>query len=478
MKAVSKRKNTFKKTVIKTSVASLFLFGISPQLTSPKTAKADVPTSVLEGQSGCPVNSDDSSNSDSNNKDGKKDKKKDNDRTTFNTKYIKDIYDKLHGEYGFSTAFIAGILANWHIESNIDPQATQGDSGNFSKANAVKATLQAIIGIGYGQWTNVRHTQLTDYAKKKGKKWYDSDLQLDFMVKQDSSKQTLKELAKNSGNDPKEETVNFHDEWEVSASSRSTVLAERGAVADDIYSYMKKNGMDGDKDLSKINKIDGNSGESAPKGESSATNKGVSTTDDPCAEQKKDTSTSKADIGESTKKNGKSGKVIGSNYIYSDLPDKYKKYIKIPKFDSTYLNKSSNPFDNGTLRGQCTELTWAYMYQLTGKQPPADGNGNMIYKAYEREGAKITDKPTVGYGFSANPPQVGADDPATGHTGVVVGVMPDGKFITASFNVNPHPAPSRVVIYSVIDGTDGKINFFSGVKGSKSATEKSSKDKK
>lgn len=50
---------------------------------------------------------------------------------------------------------------------------------------------------------------------------------------------------------------------------------------------MKKNGMNGSKDESKIKKINGNSGESSPKGESSATNKGVSTTDDPCADQKR-----------------------------------------------------------------------------------------------------------------------------------------------------------------------------------------------
>ncbi|RIN27708.1 phage tail tip lysozyme [Staphylococcus succinus] len=482
MKDEIRNTNKIKKTVIKLSVLSIFLLGISPELSTQNTVEAEAPTSVLDGQNGCPVDTDDFGDSES--KKEKKDSKESSDDTSFNTKYITGIYNHLHDDYGFSGVFIAGILANWFIESNIDPKATQGDSGNFSKKNAENATSQETIGIGYGQWTNVRHTQLTDYAKKKNKKWYDSNLQLDFMVKQDSSKQTLKELALNSGKNPKDETVNFHDEWEVSASSRSQVLSERGEAADKIWKYMKKNGMNGSKDESKIKKINGNSGESSPKGASSATNKGVSTTDDPCADQKKNNSTSKADLGESTKKNGKKGKVIGSNYTYSDLPEKYKKYIKLPKFDDSYIDKPGNPYLGGN-EGQCTELTWAYMWQLWGKRqaqgdvsPEEDGNGDVIYKSYKKHGAKLTEKPTVGYGFSSNPPYANAAVSPPGHTGVVVGVMPDGKFITASFNVNPHPAKSRIVLYSVIDGTDGNIHFFSGVKGSKSPTEKDSKDKK
>lgn len=471
-------------------ILSLILLGFSPDIADENTAKADNSLPVLDTQSGCPVDtgdSGDSKDSDSSSKDDKKSDDSGSDSTKFNTKSIKAIYDKLHGDYGFSGQFIAGILANWHVESNIDPLATEGDSGSFSKSKAKAATGTASIGIGWGQWTNVRHTQLTDYAKKKDKDWFDPDLQLDFMVTQDSSKETLKKLAKNSGNDPKDETVNFHDEWEVSASSRSTVLAERGEVADDIWSYMKKEGMDGEKDDKKIDKINGSSGESAPKGESSATTKGSATTEDPCDKQKEDNanegSAGTGAIGESTKVNGKKGDTIGSNYTYSDLPSKYKKYIKIPKFDKSYLEKTPNPYLGENL-GQCTELTYFYMWQIWGKMqargdvsPDEDGNGDVIYKSYKKHGAKITDKPTVGYGFSSKAPYANATASPPGHTGVVAGVMPDGKFIIAQFNVNPHPAKSQVVLYSVIDGTDGDggIKFFSGVKGSKDPTKKSKK---
>lgn len=201
MKDEIRNTNKVKKTVIKLSVLSIFLLGISPELSTQNTVEAEAPTSVLDGQNGCPVDTDDFGDSES--KKEKKDSKESSDDTSFNTKYIKGIYNHLHDDYGFSGEFIAGILANWFIESDIDPKATQGDSGNFSKKNAENATSQETIGIGYGQWTNVRHTQLTDYAKKKNKKWYDSNLQLDFMVKQDSSKQTLKELALNSGKNQK-----------------------------------------------------------------------------------------------------------------------------------------------------------------------------------------------------------------------------------------------------------------------------------
>lgn len=466
-------------------ISSLILLGVSPDVSDDHLAKADSSLPVLDGQSGCPVDfddgGDDSKDKDSDKKSGDS---KGSDSESFNTKNIKVIYDKLHGEYGFSGQFIAGILANWHVESNIDPLATEGDTGGFTKAKAKAATDVASQGIGWGQWTNVRHTQLTDYAKKKDKKWYDPELQLDFMVTQDSSKETLKKLAKNATDDPKEETVSFHDDWEVSASDRSTVLAERGSVADDIWKYMKKEGMDGGKEESKINKIDGNSGESAPKGESSATTKGKEISEDPCETAKEDNqgSSGSGDIGESTKKNGKKGKAIGSNYTYSDLPKKYKKYIKIPKFDKSYLEKPGNPYLGANL-GQCTELTWAYMWQLWGKRqaqgdvsPDEDGNGDVIYKSYKKHGAKITDKPTVGYGFSSKAGYANASSSPPGHTGVVAGVMPDGKFIIAQFNVPPDPAPSRTVLYSVIDGTDGGIKFFSGVKGSKNPSEKG-KDK-
>ena len=103
---------------------------------------------------------------------------------------IRSIYDKLHGDYGFSGEAVAGILGNWSVETGgtFDPKAVEGYIGNFSVENAKKETNSANKGIGYGQWTFSRHTELVEYAKEQGKDWWDSDLQLDYMVKKDSAK--------------------------------------------------------------------------------------------------------------------------------------------------------------------------------------------------------------------------------------------------------------------------------------------------
>lgn len=173
-------------------------------------------------------------------------------------------------------------------------------------------------------------------------------------------------------------------------------------------------------------------------------------------------------LGASTKANGKSGKKIEGNWTYDEIPEKYKKHIELPKFQPKYLKGS--PFVQSGDNGQCTEFTWAMMNQLYVKDQPAfDGitNGDSVYKIYEKRGAKTTHNPTVGYGFSSSPPYALAAIPGIGHTGVVAGVMDDGKFIIAQMNVDPDPAPSRTVLYSVIDGVPkdagNNLIFFEGV---------------
>src|SRR5699024_11029219 len=118
--------------------------------------------------------------------------------------------------------------------------------------------------------------------------------------------------------------------------------------------------------------------------------------------------------------------------------------------------------------GECTELTCAYMSELWKGKQPTNGNGNVIYKAYKAEGAKITNKPTVGYGFSSDPPYAGAADSSVGHTGVVAGVMDDGKWIMANYNLNGE-SPDRKLTYALVDGNEkeGGIKFFSGIGGKK-----------
>ena len=212
--------------------------------------------------------------------------------------------------------------------------------------------------------------------------------------------------------------------------------------------------------------------DSDDEGASSADTSNDSVPKNPCGDQDKSSDDgggkTSGELGSSTKANGKSGKKIEGNWTYDEIPEKYKKHIELPKFQPKYLKGS--PFVVSGNDGQCTEFTWAMMNQLYKKDQPAfDGvtNGDSVYQIYKKRGAKTTHNPTVGYGFSSSPPYALAQIPNVGHTGVVAGVMKDGKFIIAQMNVDPDPAPSRTVLYSVIDGVPkdagNELIYFEGV---------------
>lgn len=455
--------NLIKITKISTCLVFLLSFVIFNDLDTGNLAKADVNNVIYDAQRGCSVG-------ESNSSEDKGGSKKDSETSDSgsgedipNKKNIKTIYENLHNKYGFSAAFIAGMLGNFAVESHLDP--TANEPGNFGEKSA-KAATDGELGIGFAQMSFERHKALVKWAKDKhNTDWWDTEAQLDYMAQGDTMySDILKDLAENSGDKPEQEAVKVHNDWERSADSEAKILSKRGGKAKEIYAYMKKNGMDGNKDKDKIGQI-GKGSKSNSKASSADTDKEEVIQND-CEDGQGDASNKTVDgLGESTKKNGKSGKTISRNYEFDDLPKKYKKYVKIPDFDKKYLEGSTFPDFGDT--GQCTELTWAFMNQMwKGKQPSDDGNvtnGNRVHEVYEKKGAKTTEKPTVGYGFSSDPPQAGAADASVGHTGVVAGVMPDGKWIMASYNLPPEPAPSRTLYYTVIDGTDGGIKFFSGV---------------
>lgn len=176
--------------------------------------------------------------------------------------------------------------------------------------------------------------------------------------------------------------------------------------------------------------------------------------------------------GKSVKPNGKSGKVIGGNWTWEQLPQKYKDAITLPRFKHSYVQKPHNRFVATGNTGQCTELTWGYMSQLWGKEQPQDDgqitNGQRVWYVYQKLGAKTTHNATVGYGFSSKPPYINAAIQGIGHTGVVVAVFEDGSFLICNWNVGPYWAPSRVDMFSLIDGVPynagDNIVFFSGIK--------------
>lgn len=464
--------NLLKPIKITTSISLLLILnpfavddiGVSTQ----KEVRAN--TILFDAQHGCYNPSGNNSSDDASEKSSGKSKGKSSSSNIPNPEVLKEIYEYLHGEYGFSAEFIAGVSANWIKEAQLDPTANEPMRSGVETA---REATDGELGIGLGQWSFERHHMLVKHAKSLDKDWWETKAQLDYMVNADGNYgDILKDLALNSGDDPIEEAVKFHDQWERSADSEATVKADRGDVAKEVLAYMKENGMDGGKDKSKIEKIkSGTASSGKVTSNSSASKSGEKVVESACGGEEDDTKRGSGKIGDSTEVNGKSGKVVTQNYEYKDLPEKYKKEIDVPKFDPSYLDKAGNTYVGTGNKGQCTELTWAYMSQLWKKRQTTgdvggstDGNGNVIWKAYKNHGAKITKKPTVGYGFSSNPPQANAGDSSVGHTGVVVGVMDDGKWIMANYNVPPKPAPSRTLYYTVVDGTDGSIKFFSGVK--------------
>lgn len=460
---------------IKTFIAFILIITSAfPLINSSNSAQAVSPTAI-DAQHGCVTNDSgeesdedesdsESSEGDSGGIDGKKKDK------------IKKMYKVLHEENGFSGEMVAGIAGNFDAEGGIEPLATEGDTGNFSVENAKKASGNDSVGIGLGQWTFERHTQLVDFSKDENDgKWWELDVQMKFMIEKDSGADTLKSIAKDATDDPGENAITFHDEWERSADDNA-MKQRRKESAKDIWKFMKKEGMDGKKDTDKIDKIGGSS--DSGEGESSASTNGDVEEVTVCGteeNEEQDGGGGDGKVGESTKINGKSGEVKKGSWTWDDMPKKYKKQVTLPKFDEDYLDKPGNNFPSTGNKGQCTELTWAYMNQLhEGKQPTDDGSttdGYRVHEVYEKKGADITHKPTVGYGFSSSDPYAGATATPPGHTGLVAGVMDDGGFIIVSYNLPPEPAPSREPIYSYIDGMPKDAGddfvFFSGIKGKK-----------
>lgn len=69
---------------------------------------------------------------------------------------------------GLSDSQISALMGNLQQESNLDPNAVNGDSGAF----------------GIAQWLGSRKTGLESFAKSKGKKKNDLDVQLDYLWKE------------------------------------------------------------------------------------------------------------------------------------------------------------------------------------------------------------------------------------------------------------------------------------------------------
>ncbi|HFI0292658.1 TPA: phage tail tip lysozyme [Streptococcus suis] len=111
---------------------------------------------------------------------------------------------------GMTVKGLSAALGNWEIENSLNPKRAEGDylpppigasplswddpawlSMNGPQIYAGAHPNIIHRGLGMGQFTDTmdgstRHTLLLNYAASKGKKWYDLELQLDFMLNGDS----------------------------------------------------------------------------------------------------------------------------------------------------------------------------------------------------------------------------------------------------------------------------------------------------
>lgn len=353
-------------------------------------------------------------------------------------KTAKTIYKYLMEHVkGLTPKQASGLMGAITFESQLKTDALNGSSGAY----------------GIAQWLGPRKDKLEAYASKHHGKKSDLKIQLGYLEKEISSGYEYNQL-KSQG---------FFEAKSLDGAMKAWLHGyERAGPGEEHYSerlsYAKKwYSKFGDMkvDSSKAKKPGGKDDNISDAEDAASDN-----SDDGGACSDGGDDDIKGEIGDSVAANGGSGKVIKD--FHGHIPAKYKKYVKAPKFDKKYLAKSQ--FGAFGCAGQCTELTWAYMTQMWTGEQPSNGNGHDLARAYKSRGAKVTNKPTVGYGFSSDPPYAGSGDASTGHTGVVVGVLPGGKWILANYNLHLE-APERHLTYALVDGNPkkGGTKFFSGV---------------
>lgn len=173
----------------------------------------------------------------------------------------KHIYEFLKSQ-GASPQAIAAILGNWSVESSINPKRAEGDylsppvgatDSSWDDETWLAIGGPAIYGgaypnilhrgLGLGQWTDTadgstRHTALLNYARTQNKKWYDLDLQLDFMLHGDSPyyQSWLKDFFKNTGSAANLAQL-FLTYWEGNTGDK---LLERQTRATEWYYQIEK----------------------------------------------------------------------------------------------------------------------------------------------------------------------------------------------------------------------------------------------
>lgn len=151
-------------------------------------------------------------------------------------KNAKTVYSVLSA-WGMGDENIAGILGNWSAESGIDPTIVQGIfRPAFATSDEKKAgAADTNNGIGLGQWTFGRNTELRNYATSIGKDWWTVETQLGYMISKDAGVAHVKHMIATPLGSAAEATKYFHDKWEVSAD---TDISHRVTAAEKWFAQM------------------------------------------------------------------------------------------------------------------------------------------------------------------------------------------------------------------------------------------------
>lgn len=175
------------------------------------------------------------------------------------------VYDYL-SKKGYTKEGISAILGNFSVESGINPKRAEGDylnppvgahGNSWDEPSWLSMGGPQIYGgrfpnilhrgLGLGQWTDTadggrRHTLLLDYAKGKNKKWYDLQLQLDFIFDGDApgSRTAADNVARSkvAATIP-ELTTYFLTVWEGNPGDK---LGERIQAAQNWFTFFSRSG--------------------------------------------------------------------------------------------------------------------------------------------------------------------------------------------------------------------------------------------
>lgn len=327
----------------------------------------------------------------------------------------KTVYGVLSA-WGMPDENIAGILGNWDVESGIDPTGVETVSGEPFSLGTKKQEAEAKdfdvtkvapdygarfpgisqLGIGLGQWSNARNTQLREYAKAPGR-WATVETQLGFMISKDSGAPVIKDMIAHPVGSAAAAAVRFHNDWERSADT-STAAREESATK----WFSKMGGWS--KNQSLANSILAQSGATL----SDANVNRVS----------------------EAKANCLTGKVSTAGLKNGGMTlDEAQAFMSTYKFEGeAVLTEAFGTGGPGECSGgkadNCVGFTWYFMHKFTSVKGYASGNGIDTAAAI----AKLTDRATsnVPAAYSVFSQKTSAPE---GHTGIILGIEGDQAII-------------------------------------------------